>query len=203
VTKHSLDTTVEKATQRLTYSRALELLHQYGAGRQWASHCTAVSEVAHFCGKVFIQKREIDIEFMRTAGLLHDIGRYETHDPVLHGIAGYNLMKDLGYPREAFVCASHILYGLARSDAIKYGLPPQDFIPISLEEKLIPLIDYLIEFDQPTTLAKRFSSLRDRCAANTFFIENLANAEKTAMDVMQYINSEFGVSIEDLVAAAL
>jgi uncharacterized protein len=190
------------AMNRLKYEDALNLLHEYGNGQPWVAHCLAVSRFAQFCGDVFGQERRIDIEFLRTAALLHDIGRYETHDPILHGVAGYRLLSSLGYTREAFVCASHILYGLASSDAIKYGLPRQDFIPSSFEERLVPLIDFLIEFDRPTRLAQRFASLRER-AEKGFFLENLACAERIAEDFMGYINREFQVSMEEMASRAI
>jgi uncharacterized protein len=188
--------------KRLRYADALDLLNEYGNGQPWVAHCLAVSKVAHFCGEIFVQEHRIDVEFLRTASLLHDIGRYETHDPILHGVAGYRLLNGLGYQREAFVCASHILYGLASSDAIKYGLPRRDFIPSSLEERLVPLIDFLIEFDRPTTLVQRFASLRAR-AENGFFLEKLSSAERIAEDYMEYINREFSVSIEEMASRAI
>ena len=188
--------------KRLQYADALDLLHEYGNGQPWVAHCIAVSRVAHFCGEVFVQGHRIDVEFLRTAALLHDIGRYETHDPIMHGVAGYRLLDSLGYTHEAFVCASHILYGLASSDAVKYGLPRRDFIPSSLEERLVPLIDFLIEFDRPTTLAKRFDSLRAR-SDNQFFLEKLASAERIAGDFMAYVNREFQVSIEEMASRAI
>ncbi len=187
---------------RLKYSDALDLLHEYGDGQPWVAHCLAVSKVAHFCGDVFVRRHRIDVEFLRTAAVLHDIGRYETHDPILHGVVGYRLLTGLGYTREAFVCASHILYGLVSSDAIKYGLPCQDFIPSSLEERLVPLLDFLIEFDRPTSLAQRFASLRAR-SENGFFLQKLASAERIAEDFMEDINREFRVSMEEMVLRAI
>ena len=187
---------------RLQYADAVGLLHEYGNGQPWVAHCLAVSKVAHFCGEVFVQDHRIDVEFLCTAALLHDIGRYETHDPILHGVAGYRLLDSLGYTREAFVCASHILYGLASSDAIKFGLPSRDFIPASIEERLVPLIDYLIEFDRPTTLVQRFASLRVR-AENQFFLERLASAERIAEEFMEYINCKFRVSVEEMASKAI
>jgi uncharacterized protein len=188
--------------KRLKYADALDLLNDYGNGQPWVAHCVAVARVAHFCGEVFAQEHRIDVEFLRTACLVHDIGRYETHDPILHGVAGYRLLTGLGYPREAFVCASHILYGLSSSDAVQFGLPRRDFIPSSLEERLVPLIDFLIEFDRPTTLAKRFDSLRER-VENQFFLEKLVSAERIAEDFMGYINREFRVSIEEMASRAI
>jgi uncharacterized protein len=187
----------------LKYSDALNLLHEYGNGQPWIAHCLAVAKAAQFCGEVFAKRSHTDVHFLRTAALLHDIGRYETHDPIMHGVAGYKLLTCLGYPREAFVCAAHILYGLPSSEAIKFGLPRQDFVPSSFEEKLVPLIDFLIEFDRPTTLTQRFVSLRMRCAGNGSFLERLSSAQRIAEDFMHCINGQFQVSMEEMVLRAL
>ncbi len=113
------------------------------------------------------------------------------------------MLTHLDYPREAFVCAAHILYGLPSSDAVKYGLPRQDFIPSSLEERLVPLIDFLIEFERPTTLVQRFVSLRMRRAENCSFLKKLSSAQRIAEDFMHYINLQFQVSMEKMVLRAM
>ncbi len=82
---------------------------------------------------------------------------------------------------------------------VQYGLPEKDFIPTSLEEKLIPLIDFLVEFDKPTTLKKRFSSLRKRNIGNDYFLTKLAEAELKATSFQREINEKFGILLEDIV----
>jgi len=77
----------------------------------------------------------------------------------------------LKFEEEAYVCALHILFGLNAAEASQLGLPDRNFVLRTIEEKLVPLIDYLIEYDQPTTLDRRFSSLRKRNSGNPFFFE--------------------------------
>ena len=64
--------------------------------------------------------------------------------------------------------SASILFGLEASEAVQFGLPAQDFIPRTIEERLIPLVDLMIEGVQPTTLDRRFSSLRKRYFKNSF-----------------------------------
>jgi hypothetical protein len=52
-----------------------------------------------------------------------------THDPLLHGVEGYKLLSILGHEKEAYICASHILFGLSASEAIHIGLPDHDCPP--------------------------------------------------------------------------
>ncbi len=184
-------------------AEASHLINRYGNGAPWVKHCLAVSRVASYLSDIFAAKYAINIEFIRTASLLHDIGRYKTQDPILHGIEGYRLLISLGYVDEAFVCASHVLYGLSSAEASRYGLPEQDFIPISFEEKLIPLIDFLVEHDRAVSLDKRFESLRLRNSANKDFLMKLEKAEVKARTFMHRLNSEFNISMEELTARIL
>ena len=154
----------------LSYQESIEILSRYGQGAAWLRHCFAVAEAAERVGNVLTKVHPIDCSFLWSAALLHDVGRYKTHDPLLHGVEGYKLLSLLGHKKEAYVCASHILFGLNADEAGQLGLPDNDFVPHSIEEKLVPLVDYLIEFDQPSTLERRFTSLHKRNNGNTFFL---------------------------------
>jgi len=116
----------------------------------------------------------------------------------MHGVEGYKLLTQLGYVNEAFLCASHILYGLSSSEAEQYGLPRNDFTPISFEERLIPLVDFLVEHDRPVLLRERFEHLRNRNRNNHAFFLKLNEAEQKAEALMNKLNSQFNISIEAL-----
>lgn len=176
------------------------LLAEYSRDADWSRHCFAVANAATRVGRVLEKSCTINCSFLWSAALLHDIGRYVTHDPLLHGVEGYNLLSMLGYEQEAFICASHILFGLHAADAKQLGLPNHNFIPRTIEEKLVPLVDFLVEFDQPTTLDNRFSSLRRRNGNNLFFLNRLERAQETAMLFMAQIEEEIGDSVERIVA---
>jgi len=186
--------------KKLTCKESLRLLAEYGREASWTVHCFAVAEAAVRVGDVVARNRPIDCSFLWSTALLHDIGRYITHDPLLHGVEGYKLLSKLRYEKEAYVCASHILFGLNASEASQLGLPARDFVPRTYEEKLVPLLDYLIEYDQPTTLDRRFSSLRARNDGNSFFLNGLDRAQESARLFMAQIEEEIGESVESIVA---
>jgi uncharacterized protein len=181
-----------------SYEEANAILNKYGNGASWIKHCLAVSSLATYLSNIFAARHPVNIEFVRTAALLHDIGRFKTHHPIMHGVEGYNLLTELGYVNEAFICASHILYGLSSSEAEEYGLPRNDFIPISFEERLIPFVDFLVEHDRPVLLRERFEHLRNRNINNNEFLSRLDKAEQKAEILMNQLNSEFNISIEAL-----
>lgn len=96
---------------------------------------------------------EIDEDFVYSASMLHDIGVVKCHAPsiycygnapyICHGIEGGFLLREEGLPTHALVCERHTGSGLTKEE-IKLNnlpLPPQDFLPISLEEKLICYAD--------------------------------------------------------------
>ena len=185
----------------LSRSNARQILSKYGGEDRWVNHCIAVAGLADYLAPIIRKHHDIDADFLWSAALLHDIGRHVTHDPVRHGVAGYNLMMELGHPEEAYVCASHVLFGLKADEAAQFGLPRKNFVPRKMEEMLVALIDYLIEFDKPTTLQARFSSLRARNANNGFFFSRLERAEKAANDFKAVITRAMGQPLEDVLTA--
>jgi len=187
-----------KSSNFCSYEEAYSLLNKYGNGAPWIKHCFAVSSLATYLSNIITSKYPINTEFIRTASLLHDIGRFKTHDPIMHGVEGYKLLAKLGYADEAFICASHILYGLNSDEAEQYGLPKNDFMPTSFEARLIPLVDFLVEHDRPVLLRERFEHLRHRNRNNNEFLSKLDKAKQKAGSLMNQLNNEFNISIEAL-----
>jgi len=187
----------------LSYDDALKLLYSYGKDAAWIRHCLAVSRVAARLGEIMSPKCTFDKEFLRVGALLHDIGRYKTHDPVLHGVEGYRLLTGLGHHREAFICASHVLCGMPGREAVLYGLPEQDFFPATLEQKLVPVIDSLVEFDRPTTLEQRCRSIIKRYKGNEQFLRRFLEAAKKAKVFLAELDNDFGISLEQIAAETL
>jgi uncharacterized protein len=95
----------------------------------------------------------VDVEFVREAALLHDIGILFTAVPLLgckgklpylcHGIKGRELLEAAGLPRHALVCERHIGVGLSAEEIVyqKLPLPVRNMVPISLEEQIVTYAD--------------------------------------------------------------
>jgi len=181
--------------------QAIEILTAGGPDAQWHRHCFAVADAALQMGRTLAPCRAVDLEFLWSAALLHDIGRQVTHDPVLHGVEGYKFLSARGHHEEAFICAAHILFGLRADEAEQVGLPRRDFVPRTIEAQLVTLADFLMEFDRPTTLESRFASLRRRNADNPFFRERLDRAFAAAQASMEQIEEETGTSVARMAAA--
>jgi uncharacterized protein len=187
----------------LSYADALKLLYYYGGDAAWIRHCLAVSRVAKRIAEVLAPRCSLDTEYLTVGALLHDIGRYKTHDPIQHGVEGYWLLTGLGHDREAFICASHILCGMSGAEAALYGLPQKDFLPATLEERLVPLIDGVVEFDRPTTFTKRCESIYRRYQDNERFLRRFSDAAATARQFLDQLHKDFGISVERIAAETL
>ncbi|TSA34362.1 MAG: phosphohydrolase [Porphyromonadaceae bacterium] len=104
-----------------------------------------------------------DIEFIREASMLHDIGIFYTSAPeigcfgdlpyICHGFKGHNLLLAEGLPKHALVCERHTGTGLTLLDIDRIDglLPRRPMEPISLAEKLITYCDKFF-FKDPMNL---------------------------------------------------
>lgn len=184
----------------LTPDEARRILEEHGGGAEWKRHCLAVAGAVSRAGTIVGRRRRFDLDRAESLALVHDIGRCVTHDPVRHGVEGYRLLSRLGHEDEARFCVSHILFGLAAAEAARFGLPRKDFVLLTEEERLVALVDYLVEGDRPTTLAARFASLRARNGGHGFFGRRLNRAWVAASSFLLELEREVGESIERIVA---
>ena len=184
----------------ISRDEAAGLLGEYGDGAAWMAHCTAVADGAERVGALLSSRRAIDLDALWSSALLHDIGRCVTHDPIMHGVEGYNLLMRLGHSDAAFVCASHVLFGLNAADAALFGLPAREFMPRTLGERIVPLVDFLIEGHRCTTLDDRFASLRQRNAGNDAFLLRLDSARDAASAFMAELDREIGRPVAEVLA---
>lgn len=104
----------------------------------------------------------IDKDFVREASLLHDIGVFLCDAPgigcygsepyIKHGVLGAELLRREGLERYARVCERHTGAGLTKESIIEQGLPlpAQDYLPETIEEKLVCFADKFFSKSRPT-----------------------------------------------------
>lgn len=121
----------------------------------------------------------LDFDFIQEAAMLHDIGIFLCDAPSIfckgtepylrHGFLGAQILRKAGYPRHARVCERHTGAGLTRKDIMEQELPLplQDYLPETLEEKLICYADKFFSkshltrektFEQALNSMKRFGN---------------------------------------------
>ncbi len=96
---------------------------------------------------------QLDRQFIEEAAMLHDIGIVRCDAPsiqclgtepyICHGRIGAEMLRAAGFPRHARVCERHTGAGITRGQIVSQHLPlpEQDFLPETLEEKLICYAD--------------------------------------------------------------
>ncbi len=95
---------------------------------------------------------DVDLELVKTGAILHDVGRSRTHG-IDHAIVGAEILKSRGFPLEVVnIVERHIGAGITKNEALILGLPPKDYIPLTLEEKVVAHADNLIHGTQEVDL---------------------------------------------------
>jgi uncharacterized protein len=136
---------------KLSEKKAIALLRKYSKSEEdfkgILSHSRDVMKIAVDIAK---NVKEVDLDFVKTAALLHDIGRTGfapgSKNALRHGIFGGEILRKEGLPEYALVCERHLGAGISKEDIIEQGLdlPLRDYLPVSKEEKIIAHADNLI-----------------------------------------------------------
>jgi uncharacterized protein len=86
---------------------------------------------------------DVDLALVEAGALLHDLGRSVTHG-VGHGAVGGELARGLGLPvAVARIIERHVGAGIPGDEAAELGLPEGEYVPESLEEKVVCYADKL------------------------------------------------------------
>ena len=124
-----------------TQEQCLKLLTKSGCSDNVIAHCVAVKDLAVKIAK----KAHADATLVEIGALLHDIGRSKTHG-IQHGVEGARIAQELGLPQSIIlIIERHLGAGIPKDEAEKLGLPSKDYMPQTLEEKIVTHADNLID----------------------------------------------------------
>ncbi len=85
-----------------------------------------------------------DCDLIRQGAWFHDIGRSRTHD-IGHAVAGVEIGRSRGFSEKLLlIIERHVGAGITASEAVRLGLPEKDYLPRSVEEKIVSYADNLI-----------------------------------------------------------
>ena len=128
----------------------VEILKRLNCPTHLINHSKAVCKKALKLSSNF--DVDVDIELVKTGALLHDIGRSKTNG-IDHAVVGAEILKNMGFPDSvANIALRHIGAGIPKEEAIELGLPPKDYIPLTLEEKIVAHADNLTHWDNEVDL---------------------------------------------------
>ena len=137
----------------LAEKQAIALLKKYSKGRNKAfekvlSHSRTVQRIAL---KIAKKIPKADVEFIKIAAILHDIGRFKympgSRDMIKHGVEGARILLKQGLDKRfANVCERHLGCGITKKDIKEQKLPLQIkcYVPYTINEKIISYADSLV-----------------------------------------------------------
>ncbi|MBS7607152.1 MAG: TIGR00295 family protein [Candidatus Bathyarchaeia archaeon] len=125
---------------------ALKILRDVGCSSDVIKHCEAVAklafQIADRCSKNGVK---VDANLVYIGALLHDIGRSRTHK-VHHAIVGAEIARSLGLPEPIVaIIERHVGGGITPDEAAKLGWPNGNYVPQTIEEKIVSYADKLVE----------------------------------------------------------
>jgi uncharacterized protein (TIGR00295 family) len=161
------------------------LLQESGCSEGVVRHCIVVSDLA-----VRIAKRcAADVELVEAGSLLHDLGRCRSHG-VDHAVLGAGIAREKKLPEPVVrIIERHIGGGITRTEAKKLGLPERDYLPKTLEEKIVSHADKLTAGTRRTTVKE---------AVGRFVREGLADSAVRILKNHEELSSLCGMNIDDI-----
>ncbi|MHA1755088.1 MAG: HD domain-containing protein [Candidatus Odinarchaeia archaeon] len=154
-------------------------------------HCLKVNKIAVKIANKLLQKGVfVNIQLVDAGSLLHDIGRIFVHD-ITHGVIGGRIIERLGYHAAIKrIAETHVLGGFTKDEAIQLGLPPREYLPKTLEEKICCYADKLCYGSKLVSLDFRFKKWREKYGDSELFrkaYQRIKNIEET---LFLYLNEK-------------
>ncbi|MFX0080342.1 MAG: HDIG domain-containing metalloprotein [Candidatus Hodarchaeota archaeon] len=161
---------------------AIDLLRKlkipYSVRRHSEKVADKALEIANKITKVKVDKNLIEI-----GALLHDIGRTKTHG-FKHALIGGKILRERGFSDKlAKICETHILGGLDVEDAKRFNLPEKDFLPLSLEEKIICLADKHMAGTREVTITERFNRWFQKYGRSQILLKSKKRIERIQKEI--------------------
>ncbi|MHA2129348.1 MAG: HDIG domain-containing metalloprotein [Promethearchaeota archaeon] len=165
---------------------ALELLKilkiQYSVRRHSEKVAEKALEIANSVINTKVDKNLIEI-----GALLHDIGRTKTHG-FKHALIGGKILRERGFSEKlARICETHILGGLDKNDAKIFDLPEKDYLPISIEEKIICLADKHMAGTLEVSIEERFNRWFQKYGRSEILLKSRKRIEKILNEVESFM----------------
>ncbi|MFW9902194.1 MAG: HDIG domain-containing metalloprotein [Candidatus Thorarchaeota archaeon] len=130
-----------------------------------------------------IKKVKVDLDLIEIGALLHDIGRTKTHG-FKHALIGGKILRQRGFSEKlARICETHILGGLDKEDAKNVGLPEKDFLPKTLEEKIICLADKQMAGTREVSIQNRFNRWFQKYGRSKILLKSKKRIEKIQKEI--------------------
>lgn len=123
----------------------IRALREAGCSREVVAHCLAVERVAvKLAEEIAARGHRVNRRLVSLGALAHDIGRSQTHG-IEHGVRGAEILRRMGMDELSRFAERHIGAGIPADEAGTLGLPKRDFVPNTVEEKIVAYADKLVD----------------------------------------------------------
>jgi uncharacterized protein len=143
--------------------QAIHLLIEQHCPREVIDHCVAVTAVAlDLAAKLQAKGIEINLPLVEAGALLHDLGRAKSHK-VDHGLVGSQTAQKLGLPQAVVdIIKRHVGAGITAQEAEWLGWPRDNYVPTTLEEKVVCCADKRIDHDHLAPIGDEIHKLQTK-----------------------------------------
>lgn len=126
----------------------LALHRKYGSDPKVVAHCKTVEKVATIlAGELERRGFSVDAKALSAGALLHDIGRSQVQT-VEHGVRGAAILESEGVDSKVVeMVRRHVGAGLSPEEARRLGLPDFDYMPRTLEQRVVCFSDKMVDSD--------------------------------------------------------
>ena len=154
-------------------------MRDVGCSDEVIVHCKLVSKIAKNIAKRYKANGiDLNLDLVVIGAILHDLGRSRTNS-VQHGVVGAQLAREMKLPEELIlIIEKHVGAGIPSEEAVSLGLPNRDYIPQSLEEKIVAYADKLAAGSRQTTIGSEISRLSEELGPHHPAIQRLKDLDK-------------------------
>jgi uncharacterized protein (TIGR00295 family) len=167
---------------------ALALHKEYGSKDSIVKHCQASARLSKVLSAVAVaRENRVDEEAVMAGALLHDIGRSRIQT-VAHGYVGAEILQREGVDSVVVeIVRRHVGAGISREEARTLGFPEGDYIPATLEQKIVCFSDKMLDGD----IARPFEEEVKRFVRKGHDVERLRKLKED-------VSAALGVDAESL-----
>ncbi|MEM0139418.1 MAG: tRNA (cytidine(56)-2'-O)-methyltransferase [Ferroplasma sp.] len=166
-------------------SDSLKILYGLGADKRIISHVSTVYILAMAIGKY----ARADLKLIAPGALLHDVGRTKTNS-IFHAVEGADILREKNIDEAvARIVERHIGAGITEEEAIGLGLPPRNYVPETLEEKIVAQADNLVSGNRIITLSETVEKYRNK---------NLPEAAEKIIKLQKELSDICGKDLDDI-----
>ena len=174
------------------YNTSLSLLKNEGVSDGVIKHVKAVHQFSVIIGRRLCKKgHKINMALLEAGALLHDIGRSKTHD-LFHAVEGCKIARRLGLSNDIIsIIQNHIGAGITREEAQEIGLPARDYIPLSMEDKIVAAADNLAFGDRLQTIRQHEQNM---------LRQGVIEGAKRCVALHRELSKMCGIDLDELLA---